>query len=82
MLFGLLFLGICGLAVQGFMPAGKENFLSDALLREVVERMSRDLASASDSYLDNTDVRCVSLFIICIRWYTRAQRRWKRKRSW
>ncbi|GLV33030.1 7B2 [Carabus blaptoides fortunei] len=38
-----------------YMPAGKEHFLTDALLREVVERMGKDLADAADNYLDFPD---------------------------
>ncbi|XP_077287399.1 neuroendocrine protein 7B2-like [Arctopsyche grandis] len=39
----------------GYLPhdAGpKEHFISDALLREVVEKMSKDLVDTPDSYLD------------------------------
>lgn len=33
----------------------QEHFLTDALLREVVERMGKDLADAADNYLDFPD---------------------------
>nr|CAD7399448.1 unnamed protein product [Timema poppensis] len=35
-----------------YIPHEKEHFLTDALLREVVDRMGKDLADAADSYLD------------------------------
>ncbi|GLH00925.1 Uncharacterized protein GBIM_07177, partial [Gryllus bimaculatus] len=38
-----------------YMPHGKEPFLTDALLREVVDRMGKDLADAADAYLDFPD---------------------------
>ncbi|XP_059613503.1 neuroendocrine protein 7B2 [Phlebotomus argentipes] len=33
-------------------PSVKEHFFSDALLRELVDRMGKDLADAADSYID------------------------------
>lgn len=33
----------------------QEHFLSDALLRDIMERMGRDLADAADNYLDLPD---------------------------
>lgn len=33
----------------------QEHFLTDALLREVVDRMGNDLAEAADAYLDFSD---------------------------
>lgn len=41
----------------GYIPHGKEHYLTDALLREVVDRMGRDLAAAADSYLDSSETK-------------------------
>lgn len=38
-------------AVQGYMSA-KDHFYADALLRELVDRMGKDLTDAADSYID------------------------------
>ncbi|XP_054260879.1 neuroendocrine protein 7B2 [Macrosteles quadrilineatus] len=46
----LLLVGIAlGADAQAYLPIGKEHFLTDSLLREVVDRMGRDLA---ESYLN------------------------------
>ncbi|XP_046663785.1 neuroendocrine protein 7B2 isoform X2 [Homalodisca vitripennis] len=38
---------------QAYLPVAKEHFLTDSLLREVVDRMGRDLA---ESYLDSNQL--------------------------
>ncbi|XP_067009584.1 neuroendocrine protein 7B2 [Anabrus simplex] len=42
-------------SAMAYMPHSKEPFLTDALLREVVDRMGKDLADAADAYLDFPD---------------------------
>ncbi|KAK6636261.1 hypothetical protein RUM43_009920 [Polyplax serrata] len=48
--FFLLLLG--AVACLGYMPHSKDHYLTDLLLRDMVDRMGKDLAAAADSYLD------------------------------
>ncbi|KAL0267537.1 UNVERIFIED_CONTAM: hypothetical protein PYX00_009782 [Menopon gallinae] len=55
---GLSSLFLIAFSVTGalsYMPHLKEHYLTDVLLREVVDRMGKDLAAAADSYLDIPD---------------------------
>lgn len=49
----LLVLGAIG--ALGYMPHVKEHYISDVLLREMVDRMEKDLAAAAETYLDVPD---------------------------
>lgn len=51
----ILILGAIG--ALGYMPHVKEHYISDVLLREMVDRMEKDLASAAENYLDVPDNR-------------------------
>ncbi|XP_044732654.1 neuroendocrine protein 7B2 isoform X2 [Chrysoperla carnea] len=66
MIGGLIFKLLCVFIVEvsssNYLPTGKEHFLTDAFLREVVNRMGKDLAEvAADSYLNLPDSNRISL---------------------
>uniref|UniRef100_A0A182SUR9 Uncharacterized protein n=1 Tax=Anopheles maculatus TaxID=74869 RepID=A0A182SUR9_9DIPT len=51
--FVLVSLMVAANPALAYLSAGmKDQFLSDMLLRELVDRMGKDLAEAADSYID------------------------------
>lgn len=50
--FFLLLQVISGL---GYVPHTKDHYFTDLLLRDLVDRVGKDLAAAADSYLDFPD---------------------------
>lgn len=51
-----LFIVVLGaIGALGYMPHMKDHYITDVLLREVVDRMGKDLAQAADTYLDMPD---------------------------
>lgn len=51
----LILLTLGAIGTLGYMPHVKEHYISDVLLREMVDRMEKDLAAAAESYLDVPD---------------------------
>ncbi|XP_021919773.1 uncharacterized protein LOC110829891 isoform X2 [Zootermopsis nevadensis] len=59
--FTLITMAVMAIGVTAYIPHEKDHFLTDVILREVVDRMSKDFADDTGTYLDFPETNRIPL---------------------